>query len=126
MATMTVHWINALIGIAIGAYSLLWPKAAAEALGIGLLVPTATTDFRATYGGMTLACGFFFLLAALRIVDNRAGLWFSILFYAGLGLTRGLGIWLDGTPQIPMMFWFLAIELSFVVVSIVLLARGAR
>lgn len=120
---MALHWINALIGMGIGVYCLIWPKAAAAALGIALLDSTGSTDFRATYGGMTLACGIFFLLAALRIVDNRSGLWFSILFYAGLGITRGIGLLIDGTPQKPMMYGFFAAEVAFLVVSILFMVR---
>ncbi len=117
-----LHLLNAGIGIAIGLYCLFWARDAADALGIAFVHPTGSTDFRATYGGITLACGVFFALAFFRRVDNTAGLWFSVLFYAGLGFVRIAGILTEG-PQKPMMYAFAGIEISFFLFSVYFL-RG--
>lgn len=117
------HLVNALIGIGIGLYCLILPEATAAALGIAFQHPTGLTDFRATYGGLTLACGIFFALAYGRIVEDKAGLWFSMLFYAGFGFVRLFGILSDGSQK-PLMYGFLLAELAFFSVSAVLLKNA--
>jgi hypothetical protein len=116
--------LNALIGTGIGIFCLVWAKAAATSLGISLAHPTGLTDFRATYGGITLACGAFFALAFFGVVDAKAGLWFSVLFYAGLGIVRLAGVLIDG-PQKPMMYGFLVCEILLLIWSAVLLKGTA-
>lgn len=112
--------LNATIGIAIGLYCLIVPKHAAVALGIEFSHPTGLTDFRATYGGITLACGIFFALTFLRQVESKSGIWLALLFYAGLGFVRLFGILTDGAQK-PMMYVFLVAELVFFFVALVLL-----
>ena len=116
------HLLNSFIGVGIGLYCLFFAQDAANFLGIVFSTPSGLTDFRATYGGVTLACGMFFGLALFRVVDDKAGLWFSVLFYAGLGFTRLAGITLDG-PQNPIMFRFLQLEVVFLLVSIYFLKK---
>lgn len=116
----TLHLLNALIGIGIGLYCLFWSSSAAASLGIVFEHPSGLTDFRATYGGMVLACGLFFFLAYLGVISDNAALWLSVLFYAGLGFTRLVGLIIE-RPQMPMMYGFCILEMIFFCASVLLL-----
>lgn len=104
-----LNWINAAICLGIGVYCTLWTEAAAASLGIGLPTPTALTDFRATYGGMCLGVGVFFVLAARAEAYGRAGVWLGGTMCAGLALTRAWGV-VTTDSSMPMMVGFLIVE----------------
>ena len=70
---------------------------------------SALVDFRATYGGMTLAVG----AALVYLQVNRqfgAGLVIVILVLLGMAIARILGLLLDGAGNF-LMYLFLALEL---------------
>jgi hypothetical protein len=57
-----------------GAWALWHPEAITGMTEIQLMTPTAITDGRAVYGGLTTGLGVLFVLAALGRVDLWAGL----------------------------------------------------
>lgn len=70
---------------------------------------SALIDFRATYGGMTVAVGLalFYLYAIQQL---RACLVIVILVLLSMAVTRTLGIFVHG-PGNVLMYWYLGLEL---------------
>lgn len=52
----------------------------------------AEVELRAFYGGLELALGALILICAWRPERRRDGLWLTLFVYAGIGITRGLGM----------------------------------
>jgi len=123
---LVFHWFNAVVYLAMGIYCTGWTAKAAAKLGISLGTPHGTTDFRATYGGMLLAAGFFFFFAVLRgSIPLESASWLSLLLYLGLGVTRLYGV-LTEKPTTRLMITFLIIELTLAVLSGWLLIDSAQ
>ena len=74
------------------------------------IVPSAVTDMRATYGGLSLGLALFFGLCAARRQWIRPGLLAALLAVAGIGAARVIGMIADGDPN-AFMFVFLATEI---------------
>jgi hypothetical protein len=55
----------------------------------------ATVELRAFYGGLEIALGVLVLICAWRPERRRDGLWLTLFVYAGIGITRGLGMLID-------------------------------
>lgn len=104
-------WATALINIAIGVFFLVAPDRAAATVGLTLTDPVARVDVRATYGGMVLGIGVLFAVLAQHAEWVRPGLWGVALVCGGLASGRILGI-LAGGGTVPMMWGFLALELT--------------
>jgi hypothetical protein len=68
-----------------------------EAAGFGELAPGGLTDVRATYGGMQLGLGAFVLWASFDESRVRMALVLVALSIAAVGLSRALGLALDGS-----------------------------
>jgi len=114
--TLTLLWSSALVFAAIGVFFLVTPDAAAASIGIELTNPTARTDITATYGGLMVGIGLFFGWTAQHPERYRAGLWFTLVAYAGLGLGRTWAI-VGGERPGVMMWSFLGIELTVAVLA---------
>ncbi|NKC00320.1 MAG: DUF4345 domain-containing protein [Pseudomonadales bacterium] len=67
-------------------------------------------DFRATYGGMTLAVGLALALAARHPSGVKLGLWGFVILMLGMACARSIGIVVDGMPN-TLMFVYLVGEL---------------
>ncbi len=112
-----------LLGVATAALGVLYavaPNVITDPTGFGPLTPTATTDIRATYGGLQLGLGIFLLWAASKPTRYRAGLVALCFMVPGLALSRFLGLLVDGDVK-PLMWGVLAFEVVLSVVSVAIL-----
>ncbi|MDZ4812652.1 MAG: DUF4345 family protein [Pseudomonadota bacterium] len=78
-------------GVAI-AYAPLRVMAMADVVATGA---AAAVELRAFYGGLELALGALILICAWRPERRRDGLWLSVFIYAGVGITRAVGMLID-------------------------------
>lgn len=109
--TTAFHWLNAIAFLGLGLYCTGWARRAAATLGISFVHEYGLTDFRATYGGMCLAAGLFFFMAALgRSIPLDSATWLSFVLYLSLGVTRIYGI-MNERPSTKLMAGFLTMEL---------------
>jgi hypothetical protein len=70
-----------------------------EAAGFGALAAGGLTDVRATYGGLQLGIGAFLLWAATDESRVRMALVLLALLFGAVGLSRALGLMLDGSAN---------------------------
>lgn len=117
-----LHAINAIGFLAIGVYFLFWVESGAQSLGIGFQKAQGLTDFRATYGGMCLGIGAFFAFAVFAPAVRPAAGWLGIFLYAGLGLTRAVGMVTDGSAG-QLLYTLLALEIILFVGCLVSILR---
>jgi len=113
------------IGLAFAGYGvacLVAPAATTAWSGIALRTPSATTDLRATYGGLGIGVGGFFLYAAFRPALLAAGLLAACAACAGLAGGRLLGVLLDDRPE-GMTLLALAVEATGSVLAAAALRR---
>jgi hypothetical protein len=78
---------------------LLAPAAAAGLAGIELHTARATTEIRATYGGVGVGFGGFLLYAAWRPALSIAGLVGALGLCAGIAGSRLVGVLVDGNAD---------------------------
>jgi hypothetical protein len=90
--------LNGVLFAGYGLLCLVMPETLTGAAGLGLTNTVASIEVRAMYGGLELALGVLFLLAASRPTLLEAGLIAGVTIFSGLGLARLLGIALDGGP----------------------------
>lgn len=90
--------LNGLVFAGYGLLCLLVPTTLTSAAGLGMETTVALTEVRAMYGGLELAIGVLFLLAAMRASLLESGLIAGVTVFAGLGVARAFGIMLDGDP----------------------------
>ena len=114
--------ISMLVFLGIGVWLLIYPDALAG-LGIELKEPAARIDVRATYGGLDLGLAAFLIWCLLRDERLRTGLVAVGFVCAGLGLTRLLGIALEGQGT-QLMWSFVGIELAVALWLFVYLRRS--
>ena len=62
------------------------------ALGVELLNAEGFTELRATYVGLFVGLGIFFLLCASFRQWRGAGMWLALVSYTGLALVRAYGL----------------------------------
>jgi len=105
-----------------GAACLVAPAATTAWSGIALRTPSAMTDLRATYGGLGIGVGGFFLYAAFRPALLAAGLIAAFAACAGLAGGRLLGVLLDGGAE-GMTLFALAVESTGSVLAAAALRR---
>lgn len=106
---MTPFFPRALLGSAglllliVGAAVLINPVVFAAANGVDLPdVPSVLSEYRAP-GGMLFASAVFILIAAVRSQFIRAALMLSALVYCSYGVSRLIGIVVDGIPSAALM-----------------------
>jgi hypothetical protein len=80
-----------------GAAFLIAPVTMAAYVEIELPAPSAVVDVRATYGGFELGLAAFLAWCLAAPERVRTGLLASALTIAGFGVTRLMGIAIDGT-----------------------------
>lgn len=105
-----VLWLSALVFGAIGLLFVIAPVSWANVVEISLPTAMARTDLRATYGGFDLAFGVFLAICGMNSAWLRPGLLASGLVLLGFGLSRLLGIALEGEGH-RLMWTFLLLEL---------------
>ncbi len=85
--------------------------------------PSGIIDLRATYGGMSIAMGITILMLGVNSELVSLGLLVSAIVLLAMAGARTLGIILDGKPN-PLMYIYLAAELSFASFALYLRKRG--
>ena len=95
----------------------------ASIVGIELPTPSASIDFRASYGGLEIGLAVFFAICALRESWIRPGLIAQTASLGGFAFGRIIGLALDGTPQ-PIIYYLLVAECAGCILGLFVLARG--
>ena len=80
----------------------------AESVEISLPTATAIIDFRATYGGFLLGLGLFFIYCFLNKTFLRVGLIVQAFSLGGFAFGRIIGLALDETPKIILIYLLIA------------------
>lgn len=93
----------ALATLNIAVQAILDPQAIFDNVQVQLSNLTARNSVRALYGGVNLAFGLFWLVAAFRA--QRTGLTLALLYTGGFALGRILSLLLDGMPGAFAMQW---------------------
>lgn len=106
---------------AFGVWAVALPQSLAGVLNYSLLTPGAVTELRAFYGGLELALGAYWLLAALRRDLVSAGLLSMILVWGFVAASRLLGFAVDGAVTTPSI-----VALATEVAGCVLAAAALR
>ena len=108
-------FITILIYLIIGVWCLVAPIQTSSGVEISLPTTTAIVDFRATYGGLLIGIGVFFIVC-LKDTYIRLGLILQALSLGGLAFGRIVGLFLDGMPN-PLLIYFLIAEVAAVILA---------
>jgi len=104
----------------------LWvPATLTDPAGFGDIGPGGVTDIRATYGGFQLGLGAFLLWAASSPQLLRPALVLMALSIGAVGLSRFLGLVLDGSLN-SFHMGGLATEISLTVLTLFFWRRAAN
>jgi len=117
--------LSGLVFMGFGVAFLFWPSQMTLRVGIPLVTMTGTTDVRAIYGGLEIGFGVFLLVAAARRTWVIPGLLATLCTLAGMGLSRALGIALDGGPD-SITSALLASEVSGAAITLLALLLERR
>jgi hypothetical protein len=117
--------VNLLVYLAYGVGFLLAPQKLAAELDITLGSATALADFRAMYGGLSLACAAFFALAIKNVSMRHSALLLAVLGAGGLMIGRLITMAFDGMPG-AVIFVMLATEVFAVVGGVILLRLSGK
>lgn len=109
-------FITILIYLIIGIWCLIAPIQTSSGVEISLPTTTAIIDFRATYGGLLVGIGIFFIVC-LKDTYVRLGLILQALSLGGLAFGRVVGLILDGMPQM-ILIYFLIAEIAAVILAL--------
>jgi len=106
-------WATGLFFVLYGAAFIAFPMEMATLItDDSPSTPSGLIDFRATYGGMSIAVGVTILILAARAESIQLSLLVTGIVLFGMAIGRGLGIVLDGSPNIIMVI-YLGAELVF-------------
>lgn len=108
-------FITVLIYLIIGIWCLFAPIQTSSGIEISLPTTTAIIDFRATYGGLLVGIGIFFIVC-LKDTYVRLGLILQALTLGGFAFGRVVGLVLDGIPN-PIIIYFLIAEIGGVILA---------
>lgn len=117
--------ISALIFGGIGFACLFFPFETASGVDFELKSVTATVDFRATYGGLLIGIGIFFVISLFRQNFIRPALYLQALSLGGFAFGRLTGIILDGMPK-PVIIYFTVAEIGGAILAIYCLRRDSQ
>lgn len=92
-----------------GIYSLCFPQAVSNALGLVATTPLADVEVRSVYGGLELGFGLFFLVCAMHAGWAGAGLAAMVATFGGLVTVRAIAAWMHGARG-PVLWMLLLIE----------------
>jgi len=111
-----------LVTFGFGVIYLAAPSLLTDPTGFGDLAPEAVTDVRATYGGLQLALGIFFMWTSRKPAFHRIALMLSVIVFACLAGSRTIGLLVDREPTFPMVGSAIA-EAAWAAVSWVVLSK---
>ena len=118
-------WLNAAFFVFYGLLFVVAPEIVATTITEGApQTPPARIDFRATYGGMTIAVGLLLAAFARDPALHRVGLRGVLVVMLCMAGARTIGIVTDGGPN-AWMWLFLAGELAVAVAAFATLRAGA-
>ncbi len=124
-------WGIGLMSVAFGMAYVVSPVSMLELTGGSPSTPAATTDVRATYGGLQLGLGAFLLWSALASERVPSALLALSLVAGAMGGCRLLGVLIDGGfgPTLligPIHISALVFELSTGVLAFVAFSRARK
>lgn len=123
LATRLFLGFSALVWLPYGVFCVFQPSFLAKAAGVIASSATAVTEIRAMYGGLEAGIGALCLCAVLRPSLVRPALLMLSFICGGLGLTRILGLVLDGSAS-GYTFGGLALELPSAAIATLLVRRS--
>jgi hypothetical protein len=110
------------VALAFGVLYVVAPAVLLDQTGFPDLGPEATTDVRATYGGLQIALGAFTLWCAAQPRRYRAGLMLVTIAFAAIASCRAVGLLIDGDPSSAMIS-ALVLEVAVTAISFFMLRR---
>lgn len=117
-------WLNVLLYLGIGLFTLYSPKFIADAVSFQLMTAGAIAEFKAMYGGLQIAlAAIMFIL--YRIQQINYALAFIGIIYLGFGSGRLLGIILNGALDRTTLI-YISVETIGVVLSSYLYLNGKK
>jgi hypothetical protein len=115
--------VNGILFVVFGLSFVFAPTALFEpATGSPLATPSAVIDVRATYGGLGLGTGIWFLVCFRHSI--RLGLLGSLALFASIVIGRCVGLAVDGNPT-DHMLGFLGLEVAFLLATLYALKQMA-
>ena len=109
--------LNGILHLYYGFIFLADPRAMMANLSLSALNPAGITEMRAFHGGLMLAMGCLFSLAALSKRFIMAGLIMMTITYAGAVAARTMGIIVDQTNN-ALIFQILYIEITGLILGL--------
>lgn len=96
--------------------------------GTGVQLPTATAvaDGRATYGGLILGLGAFFIFSALNNARVRTGLWAEVFTMGGFGVGRTLAVLVDNRAGTSLLLILITFKTVLALLGVIGLWRLPR
>ena len=115
-------WLGALSFAFFGVWLMLRPGAL-QRVGVAANSPDGRAELRAMYGGLELGIAGFLGLCLLRPDFTEPGLWLQLLAIGGIGLGRLLGISVEKGGVSKVVWFFAALELVAMLVTLAALAQ---
>ena len=112
--------LSGLSFLGFGIAFLIEPRATLALAGVATEGAIAATELRAFYGGVEVALGALILYCAWRPDRRRDGLWLTLVCYGAIGLTRIVGMVIDGSDSF-FLRCAAATEIGFALLSIIAL-----
>jgi|GEM_PF-1384624 len=109
--------LNGILHLYYGFVFLADPRAMMANLSLSALNPAGITEMRAFHGGLMLAMGCLFSMAALSKRFIIAGLIMMTITYAGAVVARTMGIIVDQTNN-ALTFQILTIEITGLILGL--------
>ncbi|MBL0028291.1 MAG: DUF4345 family protein [Rhodanobacteraceae bacterium] len=96
--------LSGLSFLGFGIAFLIAPRETLALAGVATEGAIAATELRAFYGGVEVALGGLILFCATRPSRWRDGLWLTLCCYGAIGLTRVVGMGIDGSDSFFLRF----------------------
>ncbi|HQW82578.1 MAG: DUF4345 domain-containing protein [Rhodanobacteraceae bacterium] len=112
--------LSGLSFLGFGIAFLIAPIETLALAGVATEGAIAATELRAFYGGVEVALGSAILFCATRTSRWRDGLWLTLICYGAIGLTRVVGMGIDGSDSFFLRF-AAATEIGFALAAALLL-----
>jgi hypothetical protein len=116
-------WLSGLSFLAFGVAFLIAPRETLALAGVATEGAIAATELRAFYGGVEVALGALIIACAMRAARWRDGLWLTLACYGAIGVTRLVGMGLDGSDSFFLRF-AAGTEISFALLAAMALRWG--
>lgn len=126
IATLAYLWLNAVLYAAFAIWCTIAPEKTAAGVGFTFRSGSGRSEFIAVYGGLEFGVALFFALCAIKPALTPAGVWFGLLFYAGIVAFRLLAFTTTPLATIERPTYILAtLEAALLLWAILLASTGA-